>query len=304
MYYWRTKTRTMKTWLIFDFFFLYGCVELDTYMNLSKLNPQVISDGAVVLMLGKRGTGKSTVVRDLLWYKRHIPDGLLLSPTADMTGDYADCIPSTFIIEKWDPEVVQQFLNRQTRINRRRKKAGLPKKYAFLVAEDCGYDAKFVKDPILKEMFMNGRHQGVFFIFTLQYAISIKPELRSQIDWVFILKEDTPKYRKILFEEYCGAVGSRQQFDKVMDVCTEDYRCLVIKRTGSSNKLENSVFWYRAKLRGRFRMGSVSYWATHLKYFNQHYDSDEDDDVAVDSGGGGGVDARGIHWKPTVKLLQ
>ena len=54
-----------------------------------------------------------------------------------------------------------------------------------------------------------------------------------------------------------------------MDSCTENYECLVLDNTSKSNKIEDCVFWYKAKLRKNFRVGGApEYWQTHKKMFN------------------------------------
>ena len=57
-------------------------------------------------------------------------------------------------------------------------------------------------------------------------------------------------------------------FNKVMDACTENYECIVLDNTSKSNKIEDCVFWYKAKLRKNFKVGAPEYWNTHKKMFN------------------------------------
>jgi hypothetical protein len=57
-------------------------------------------------------------------------------------------------------------------------------------------------------------------------------------------------------------------FFQVMDSCTENYECLVLDNTGTSNKIEDNVFWYKAPVRKNFRLGSDAMWNYHKTHYN------------------------------------
>ena len=84
-------------------------------------------------------------------------------------------------------------------------------------------------------------------MITMQYALGIPPNLRTNIDYVFILRENYVSNRKRLYEHYAGMFPTFEMFCQVMDQCTENYECLVINNNAKSNKLEDQVWWYKAK---------------------------------------------------------
>ena len=51
---------------------------------------------------------------------------------------------------------------------------------------------------------MNGRHYKLLFLLTMQYALGIPPNLRTNIDYVFVLRENYVSNRKRLYEHYAG----------------------------------------------------------------------------------------------------
>lgn len=130
----------------------------DESFNLKKFDPSTIGDGAVVLMVGGRGTGKSTVLDDFLWYKRYISDGIGMSGTEESNEGLSRRIPDSYIYNDFQPEVLKQAVDRARRINKMRTRLGLPKKYTFIVIDDCGCDSTFTRDPTVKRILMNGRH--------------------------------------------------------------------------------------------------------------------------------------------------
>ena len=81
--------------------------------------------------------------------------------------------------------------------------------------DDCGADSQ----PI-RNLFMNGRHLNVMVLITMQYPMGIPPTMHSNIDFVFILRENVMSNRK---------------------------RILVIANNIKSNNITDCVFWYKAE---------------------------------------------------------
>ena len=118
----------------------------------------------------------------------------------------------------------------------------------------------WAKDKYMRSVFMNGRHYKLLFLLTMQFALGIPPNLRTNIDYVFILRENYVSNRKRLYEHYAGMFPSFEMFCQVMDQCTENYECLVINNNAKSNKLTDQVFWYKAEPHDDFRICSKQAW--------------------------------------------
>ena len=108
----------------------------------------------------------------------------------------------------------------------------------------------------------------------MQYPVGIPPFLRTNIDYVFILRENVISNRKRIYEHYAGMIPSFDAFCQIMDNCAEDYECLVIDNTTSSATLKDRVFWYKAESHADFRM-FPGFW--DLEPFDRN-DHDDDDD--------------------------
>ena len=144
--------------------------------------------------------------------------------------------------------------------------------------EDCFSDTKLFGKPIVKDLFKNGRHRMMFSIVPCQYVMDLKPELRNQVKYWFILREENPETRKKLFKHVGGACKTFEIFNEIMDQCTHDYRCVVIDNISKSRNIEDRVFWYKADLHRAFRIGCTRYWKFHKKNFcdkSKRVDEDE-----------------------------
>lgn len=238
-------------------------------VQLKKFKPENMSDDKVCVFIGKRGTGKSCLVTDILYHKKHIPAGIVMSATEEGNHHYKQYVPDLFIYGDYDKEAIDRVLDRQKKII----SSGNTKSGAFVLLDDCMYDRKFMKDPCIRQCFMNGRHWKIFFMLTMQYCMDLTPDLRANVDYVFILRENVLQNREKLYKSFFGVFPSFDMFNQVMNACTENYECLVLDNTSKSNKIEDCVFWYKAKLRKNFRIGSDQLWNFHKKNYNTKHSS-------------------------------
>lgn len=248
-----------------------------------KLNPfdiTSITDDSVVVFIGKRRTGKSYLVRDVLYHNRDIPIGTLISATESANKYYGDMIPSLFIHDEYTPELIENVVKRQKlivkKVNKDVAKHGHSKidKRGFLILDDCLFNNAWVRDKNIIQIFLNGRHWKLMFMITMQYPLGIPPSLRTNLDYVFILRENNMANRRRIYENYAGMIPSFELFNEIMDQCTENYECLVIKVNAQSNKLEDQIFWYKAAHHENFKIGAKEFWAINDENINQ---SDEEE---------------------------
>jgi len=222
--------------------------------------------GPVIVMIGRRDTGKSFLVRDLLYHHRDIPIGTVISGTEAGNGFYAAHVPKLFIHEEYNSVLIENILRRQkVMLKQVKKDMDMYKKCtldprAFVILDDCLYDNTWAKDKLMRLLFMNGRHWKIMLIITMQYPLGIPPNLRTNIDYVFILREPYLTNRKRIWENYASMFPTLESFNSVMDQTTENYECLVINNNAKSNKLNDQIFWYKAENRPPFKLGSQEFW--------------------------------------------
>lgn len=222
--------------------------------------------GPVIVLIGRRDTGKSYLVRDLLWYHQDVPIGTVISGTEAGNGFYSAHVPKLFIHDEYNTGIIENILKRQKTVIRQiRKEQELYKKSnidprTFVILDDCLYDAGWAKDKMMRLLFMNGRHWKVMLVITMQYPLGIPPNLRTNIDYVFILREPYIANRKRIYENYAGMFPTFESFSQVMDQCTENYECLVINNNSKSNQLTDQIFWYKAEPHKDFKLGSKEFW--------------------------------------------
>jgi len=222
--------------------------------------------GPVIVLIGKRDTGKSFLVRDLLYYHQDIPIGTVIAGTEEGNGFFTSMVPRIFIHNEYNVAIVENILKRQKKVMKEmakeiemyRKTTIDPR--SFVIMDDCLYDSAWTRDKMMRLMFMNGRHWKIMLIITMQYPLGMPPNLRTNVDYVFILRENYINNRKRIYENYAGMFPTFEAFCQVMDQCTENYECLVVDNNSKSNKLQDQVFWYKAENHGEFKLGSKEFW--------------------------------------------
>ncbi len=227
----------------------------------------MIRDDSNISIIGMRNTGKSFLIRDIFFNHQDIPVGTIISPLENSNKIYGDIVPPIFIHDEYSSEVTYKFMKRQKKMRKRivEGEKELDNR-SFLVLDDCLYDKAWQKDKNIREIFMNGRTWGCFFILTMSYPLGIPPNLRANLDFIFIFKDDVISNRKKLYENYAGMFPTFEMFCQTLNSLNE-YECLVIHNCSPSPKLEDQVFWYKAEEHNNFKLCSCDAWLFSEKYY-------------------------------------
>ena len=246
-------------------------------MNFNKLQllefklEKMVIDPSIV-MIAKRGSGKSYITRNIIYHYRHIPGGVVIAPTDRMNAFYKYFFPDLYIHYDIKETILQKILIRQSMMiekSRIKKKQG--KKVdpsGILIMDDCLSKKKsWAKDESIMEILMNGRHYRLTYILTMQTPLGITPDLRLNFDYIFLLKEDSTINKKKLWDNYASMFPTVYAFERVFVKCTEDYRSMVIDNRKPSDNIQEKVFWFKAEKK-KFSFGSKTFKALHKKYYD------------------------------------
>jgi hypothetical protein len=263
-------------------------------LELRKFDPSKIKNDSVVVFIGKRNTGKSYCLKDILNYNRDVPVGVVISPTERANGYFEKFIPKMLIYDELEEKLISKFLTRQITITNSRKremaKQGTSSidPRAFLILDDCMYNKSAMSDKNIRCIFMNGRHYKIFLLITMQHGLGLPPDLRSNIDYVFIFRNNIVKEREKIYNHYAGMFPTFDVFNQVMNQCTENFECLVIDNKVQSNNINDIVFWYKAQ-DSNYKMCSPDLWEMQslqdqrdlMGLMNEEEEDNEDFDPGV-----------------------
>lgn len=204
-----------------------------------------------IVMIAKRGSGKSVVCKALLNHFKDIPVGLIISPTDRLSCFFGDFFPKTYIHYEYKSEIITRLIARQKAMIKkkqvREEKGKTLDTRSFVIMDDClSQKGSWVKDQPILELLFNGRHYHIMYILTMQYPLGITPELRSNFDYIFLLAEDFVSNLKRIYDHYAGMFPDFNSFRQTFGQLTEDYGCMVISNRGQRKTFLDKIFWYKA----------------------------------------------------------
>lgn len=237
--------------------------------------PEKMVRNPAIVIIAKRGSGKTWICRSLLNSMRNIPLGVIISHTERTDPFFSDFFPGTFIYDKYEPEIFQKIMARQLRIRKKAQEKALEGKKIdtriFLLMDDCLSDNKsWANDKLMREILFNGRHLDITYILTMQEPMAINPGLRSNFDYVFLMYTDIFTEQKKFYEHYTGMFPTFSAFKQVYENLTEDFGAMVIKKREAKRDITDKIFHFRAnnitpKMLGCRQM---------IKYHNKNFDKD------------------------------
>jgi len=255
-------------------------------VEIRELDPEIIPPltsrytdptyfgGAKIVVVGKPGSGKSTLIKALLYSKKHILSvGVAMSGTEDTNHNFGGVspgegmMPNTFVYNDYEEEKIKDCIKRQKIAIEH-----LQNSWAFLVVDDCTDDPKIFNKPLQNSLFKKGRNWNLFYILSLQYAMDVKPNIRTNIDGVFLFREPLESNREKLYRNYASIIPTYELFCDLMDQLTEDFHALYIHNDTRSNDWKECVFYWKAPIVPKdWKIGCPEYWEFHNQRYNTDY---------------------------------
>ena len=140
----------------------------------------------VWLVIGSRGTGKTTLIKDII-EKTHnrYSNPLVMCRTAEAAEFFKTVTPEGLVFsDGYDYDKADEFLD----VCRKNVKSGMKN---LLVLDDCMFDTKVLKSRTMEEIHMNGRHYNITLLNVTQYLMNVPASIRANVDYVMVLKESS-----------------------------------------------------------------------------------------------------------------
>lgn len=261
----------------------HGAKIKSTMGKVRKYDITTLKPYRIILIVGKRGTGKSVMSRHCMYHMREDIDICIgMSPTEETVQFFVDHTPASLVHRSFSEQAVKELVTHQRRMAHKKRK----QEHVLLILDDMMYDKSVLKSPVMRDIFMNGRHLKITVIIAMQYCMDMSPDLRSQVDYVMVMRDNIMSNRMKLYKFFFGVFPTFGEFASTMDACTENHECLLIDNTQKSNQITDIIFWYRADTNlPPFRLSSKKYWLLHALHERPEEDTDEDSEEDYACGG-------------------
>jgi hypothetical protein len=259
----------------------------DDMLSIKQYDLEKLKTPSTMAIFGKHGTGKSTFIKWVLYYiKDKIRLPIVVSESADSSGDFEGKVPDTLIFNEYIPSKFEIFIKEQKKLNylkhKLKHKKYIDKKIgSVVVMDDILGDSKWDKDKNLSIMFFNGRHLKTTLILGIQQVMGLKKKFRGDLDYTVITKLTTEQGKEDVYKYYWNSsFGTKKDCINIINKCTKGHRVLIIdqKKVATSNSIGECVFYldvpHPDKI-PRFKIGSKSIWYLHYKKYNSNWEKDE-----------------------------
>lgn len=232
-------------------------------------------ENSAIVMIAKRGSGKSWLVREILEYFKDIPVGAIICPSEIDSPFYSNFFSQSFIHYKYDPKILGKIFWRQKKIQKKYEdyleKGKKLDRRCIIVMDDCMACKKtWVNDELIKTVLMNGRHKQMTYVLTMQYPLGVTPDLRSNFDIIFMMAADEMKFMKLLYENYAGIFDTFESFRSVFQQLTRDHGAMVVvKRTNTDADFYDKIKWYKARYRDKDEVNNVKIGCSQFRKFHE-----------------------------------
>jgi len=200
-------------------------------------------DCPVILLIGRRRSGKTVTTLNLMrHYANKVKFCVAMVGSNSTINDLKTHMPSTFIYDDVDFDVLQKLIDKQNAVARTRKPDRI-----LLVIDDLAYGA-FFKASQIKQLVCNGRHLGITLIITTQYLRVCPPIFRANVDIVMAAQEKSTAYRKALYENFSICFKTWYDFDRTYRELTTGYAMMVLVTASGnpSDLVPDNVFWIKS----------------------------------------------------------
>lgn len=247
-------------------------------IRFTKFPIETIKDYRVILVVGKRGSGKTTLIKTILWHlKGRVDHVIAFLGSQETVAEFTDFIPECQVYGAFDAEKLRSLIELQEIWWKRSKpKDGShntsyrPKCVLVLMDDMFGKDKNWLKEPAMVDLHMNGRHYGIPFLNAAQYMMDIPIGIRMQIDYVFAFYDPKPTMMKRMYDNFGGQFAQRD-FEVIYKELGSNHRCMVLDNTCKTTNPTEMVYYFQANIHlGPFTIGSDSMWKLALMFSKTH----------------------------------
>jgi len=236
-------------------------------MRIKKFDIKLITSDSLIVMLGKRKRGKSVLVKDIMYHRKNIPMGIVITSEADDNHGndlefYKEFVPNSLIHEGYKSGIVEQLIECQ------KSRYPYDMDYRLIEGKDESIDRRvfcIIEDEVPEKEFSNGnllklskytKRWQILTIIALQHLIKMPPSFRLNIDFIFIFKDNDEKELIKIYDKF-DIFPTFDMFMEGMELLGEN-ECFVLHNNLFSNKYE--VFWYKAELHEEFKVCREEIW--------------------------------------------
>lgn len=205
-----------------------------------------IPPGSNILVIGRRGVGKTYLVTELLRHKKEaIP---VVFASKYVAQSYKEHLPESNVLDHFDNHKLTQLLEDQ--IN-----SGGAKEIVLAFDDITNGNTCLMNNISVRDVVKYGSSLNITSVFSVQHAAVFDETFRRNVDYLFIFSDNLKTNQSCVFDRYADMFESEHDFQAIYKECTsnEPHRCLVLDMKTpwtitDGNSVPDGVFWYKANI--------------------------------------------------------
>jgi predicted AAA+ superfamily ATPase len=200
---------------------------------IKKFNLREIKKCSHILIIGKRGSGKSELVKRIYEnFKNKVKNSIVICPTEKFNNDYKKL--NNFIIHDcYNNNIMESIIDNQSERIKNNDQSEI-----FICLDDClNSKIDLMKDPLTRELLLNGRNYNITYVLTLQYILGTSPELINNFDYIFLLADDIIDNQKKIYKYYAGMFPNFKSFQTCFYEVTKNHGAMVLENSTNSKRI-------------------------------------------------------------------
>lgn len=211
-------------------------------INLKKFDLNELNKPKNVLIIGRRGTGKTQLLKHLIKYKEPTTTNITVA-----VHNYWECgnYETVLSVKRTDIKEVDfnELCAEHLKYQKKTHASGL------LALDTVAITKEKLKNRHLCDLVSNGNHHYNTSLYMMEQSIhNIDPTYRMNCDYVFLFKDNNLAMRKRFYNYFGRMFSTFKEFNTVFEHVTSNYGVMVINTTAKFRNLESQVFWYKASL--------------------------------------------------------
>jgi hypothetical protein len=191
-----------------------------------------------------QNTGKTTMVRDLLWHHQDLSAASAIVGVIDEHPRMQTLMGDDHVSDEYSAE-------RMAAIVEQHRATGGP---TVILLDNCLYESAVFDDPVMRDLFEIAETTQTCVLITMLYAMGIPQRMLNRVGRVCLFREKISANRRRLYQCYATWIPEFDIFCQVLDQCTDDYGCLVLDTRADDLPWEDRIAWAKAEMRPAFQL--------------------------------------------------
>lgn len=209
-----------------------------------KMNDFKFMTGFVMVLVGARRSGKSTLIKELLngpFKKRFKPENIfIICQSLEFNDDFKEYSLARKFHDA-DPSIIQAIIDEQTFVIKNYGKKRTPE--ILLILDDTADSNLMNFNGVCDMIAVRGRHILISIVCTTQRLSAVSRTIRLNADYLIFFSPYNLSELEQFIEQYVLKQDRREIMKKISETFEEPYQFIFVDNSEKSQKKKLKIGW-------------------------------------------------------------